>query len=139
MTTQRSHSERAASDTKLTEQDIERLIPEFYRRVRADPVLGGIFDSVIDDWPDHLRKLQNFWHSIMFTSGRYNGQPMVAHIRHADHMTSQHFNRWLDIWQGATDELLDAESAAALQTKAARIAESLQLGVNFHRERSLRT
>ena len=124
------------SDEKLSEQDINHLIPEFYSRVRADTILGPIFDGAIADWPDHLRKLQDFWHSIMFTSGRYKGQPMVAHVRQAEHMTSQNFERWLSIWRRTTDELLAPDVAATLQVKADRIAESLQLGVQFHRERS---
>ena len=66
----------------------------------------------------------------------YKGQPMVAHVRHAKHMTSENFERWLSIWRRTTDELLAPGVAATLQTKADRIAESLQLGVQFHRERS---
>ena len=66
----------------ITEQDIERLVPEFYARVRADAVLGPIFDGAIEDWPHHLEKLKAFWSSVMLTSGRYKGQPMVAHLRH---------------------------------------------------------
>ena len=62
----------------LSEQGLAKLIPEFYARVRADPVLGPIFEDAIDDWDEHLEKLQAFWSSIMLVSGRYKGQPMVA-------------------------------------------------------------
>src|SRR3546814_12263274 len=89
------HRRGLMSDEKLSEQDINHLIPEFYSRVRADAILGPIFDGAIADWPDHLRKLQDFWPSIMFTSGRSKGQPMVAHVRPAEHMTSPNFERWL--------------------------------------------
>lgn len=119
----------------LSEEDLARLIPAFYNRVRADPVLGPIFNGAISDWPHHLGKLQAFWSSVMFTSGRYKGQPMVAHIRHGSVMTPENFARWLTLWQSTTDELLDPESARALQAKAARIAESLQLGIRLHNER----
>lgn len=119
----------------ITEDDIARLVPAFYARVRADEVLGPIFDGAIGDWPRHLEKLQAFWSSVMLTSGRYKGQPMVAHVRHEQHMTPENFARWLELWRQTTGELLRPEAAAAFQEKAARIAESLRLGVQFYRER----
>jgi hemoglobin len=123
----------------LSEQGLAKLIPEFYARVRADPILGPIFDGAIVDWGEHLEKLQAFWSSIMLASGRYKGQPMVAHLRHEDAMTVANFDRWLALWQKTTEDVLDPDNAAALQTKAARIAESLQLGVQFQRKRLARS
>lgn len=120
----------------VTEEDIARLVPRFYASVRADPVLGPIFNGAIDDWPHHLGKLEAFWSSVMLTSGRYKGQPMVAHLRHAEHMTRENFARWLALWGEVTEEVLGSGAAAAFQEKAGRIAESLQLGVQFHRERN---
>lgn len=119
----------------ITEQDIARLVPAFYARVRQDPLLGPIFDGAIEDWPHHLQKLQDFWSSVMLTSGRYKGQPMVAHVRHETHMTEEAFGRWLALWRQTAEELLSPAAAAAFQDKAERIAESLQLGVKFYRER----
>lgn len=123
------------TDPHITEDDIARLVPEFYARVRADEVLGPIFNGAIEDWPHHLKKLQAFWSSVMLTSGRYKGQPMVAHVRHENHMTKDNFDRWLALWRQTGEELLSPEAAAAFQERAARIAESLQLGVQFHRSR----
>ena len=119
----------------ITEGDIARLIPAFYERVRQDPWLGPIFDDAIDDWPHHLEKLEAFWSSVLLTSGRYKGQPMVAHVRHEQHMTTENFARWLALWRQTSDEILAPEAAAIFQQKADRIAESLQLGVQFYRNR----
>ena len=103
--------------------------------MRAGRGLGPIFDGAIDDWPGHLGKLEAFWSSVMLTSGRYKGQPMVAHLRHGDHMSRDNFVRWLGLWAEVTEEVLGEDVAAAFQHKAHRIAESRQLGVQFHRER----
>jgi hemoglobin len=124
-------------DNEITEQDIARLVPAFYARVRQDSLLGLIFDGAIDDWPHHLAKLQDFWSSVMLTTGRYKGQPMAAHIRHEQSLTAEAFERWLDLWRQTTDELLRPAAAAAFQDKASRIAESLQLGVRFYRDRKI--
>lgn len=122
-------------EPQLSEQNLAKLIPEFYARVRADPALGPIFDGAIADWNEHLEKLQAFWSLIMLTSGRYKGQPMLAHLRHESAMTIANFDRWLALWQKTTGDVLCPANAAALQAKAARIAESLQLGVQIHGER----
>ncbi|WP_194955814.1 group III truncated hemoglobin [Tsuneonella amylolytica] len=122
-------------DPLVSEEDIARLVPRFYARVRADDVLGPIFNGAIGDWPHHLGELEAFWSSVMLTSGRYKGQPMAAHLRHAEHMSSANFHRWLALWNEVTEEVLGPETASAFQKKAGRIAESLQLGVQFHRER----
>jgi hemoglobin len=121
--------------SQISEEDIGRLVPAFYDRVRADPGLGPIFDQAIDDWPLHLEKLKAFWSSVMLGTGRYKGQPMVAHVRHEPHMTAENFSRWLALWRQTSDDMLAPEAAAAFQEKADRIAESLQLGVQFYRER----
>jgi hemoglobin len=71
----------------------------------------------------------------MLTSGRYKGRPLPAHIKHAASISPASFERWLDVWRETTGALLDRESASAMQFKTARIAESLSLGIAFHRNR----
>lgn len=124
------------TDTVVSEDDIDRLVPAFYDRVRRDPLLGPIFDEAIADWPHHLEKLKAFWSSVMLTSGRYKGQPMAAHIRHEGQMSKEAFERWLNLWRETCEELLTMSAAAAFQDRANRIAESLQLGIHYHRART---
>jgi len=119
----------------ITEDSLRLLVDEFYTRVRADDMIGPVFNNAVMDWPDHLGKLQAFWSSVMLASGRYKGQPLPAHIKHAGQIDHQSFDRWLIIWGATTADLMDEPSAAALQEKAAKIAESLSLGIEFSRER----
>lgn len=120
---------------RISEEDIARVVPAFYARVRHDAVLGAIFNGAIEDWPHHLEKLQAFWSSVLLTSGRYKGQPMAAHVRHEQQMKPENFARWLTLWRETTDDLLPREAAAVFQERAERIAESLQLGVQFYRDK----
>jgi hemoglobin len=119
----------------MTEDALRTLVHRFYGKVRQDDLIGPVFNQAIEDWPEHLDKLQSFWSSVMLTSGRYKGRPLPAHVKHSDSISSASFERWLAIWRETTDELLDPASAAALQEKAGRIAESLSLGIAFHRDR----
>lgn len=118
----------------ITEEKLKTLVDAFYARVRQDPLIGPVFNRAIDDWPEHLDKLHAFWSSVMLTSGRYKGRPLPAHVKHGDSISAESFERWLEIWKRTTDELLDPASAAAIQEKAARIGESLSLGIAFHRD-----
>ena len=116
---------------EIDEAGLARLIPRFYARVRADDLLGPLFDEAVADWPEHLERLVAFWSSVMLTTGRYKGNPMQAHMRHKPRITPEMFARWLALWAEVTDAEMPPAAAAALQAKAARIAESLQLGLFF--------
>ena len=118
----------------ISEESLKLLVDAFYAKVREDALIGPVFNRAIDDWPEHLDKLQAFWSSVMLTSGRYKGRPLPAHVKHADSISAASFERWLALWRETTDELLDPVSAAALQEKAGRIAESLSLGIAFQKD-----
>jgi hemoglobin len=115
----------------IDEESLGQLVRLFYARIRQDAELGPIFNSAIGDWPEHLEKLTDFWSSVMLTTGRYKGRPVPAHLKHAAHITPALFQRWLAIWADTTNELMAPVAAQALQAKAARIAESLQLAMFF--------
>lgn len=123
------------SSAKIEETRLPKLVAAFYAKVRADAELGPIFNGAIDDWPAHLEKLAAFWSSVMLGSGRYKGRPVPAHMKHVAHMTPALFQRWLALWAQTTDEMMPPAAAAALQAKAAHIAESLQLALFFRLDR----
>lgn len=117
----------------LNEALLPKLIDRFYARVRADKLLGPLFNDAVNDWPHHLERLCDFWSSVMLTSGRYKGNPMAMHLKHARRIEPAMFDRWLDLWREITGEMLAAPVAAAMQEKAERIAESLQLALKLDR------
>lgn len=116
---------------QMDESGLKQLVDAFYARIRADEALGPIFNDAVQDWPEHLEKLTAFWSSVMLSSGRYKGQPVPAHMKHRDRISPALFDRWLAIWARTTDEMMLPQAARALQDKAARIAESLQLALYF--------
>jgi hemoglobin len=116
----------------IDEDELKTLVDLFYTRVRADAELGPIFNDTIENWPEHLEKLSAFWSSVMLTSGRYKGNPMMAHLQHVRRITPALFDRWLALWARTTSDVMSPAAAAALQEKAQRISESLQYAL-FHR------
>lgn len=116
---------------EIDEDIIKTLVHSFYARVRADAEIGPIFERVIgDDWDTHLAKMCDFWSSVMLLSGRYKGQPMVAHMR-LKMIRPEHFQRWLELFRQTAAEVCSAEIAPLFIARAENIARSLQLGMFF--------
>jgi truncated hemoglobin YjbI/tellurite resistance-related uncharacterized protein len=113
------------------EAALPALLDRFYARVRADAELGPVFNDAVEDWDHHLATLADFWSSVMLTSGRYKGNPMAMHLRHANRIPSEMFGRWLAIWTETTNETMSPPVAAVMQAKAARIAQSLDAAIHF--------
>jgi hemoglobin len=109
----------------LNEQSIATLVDRFYAKVQEDALLGPVFNSTIGDhWPEHLAKLTDFWTSVLLASGRYKGNPMIAHLP-IPQMDNDHFNRWIELWQETTAEIFGPEISAALVAKASMMGERL--------------
>jgi hemoglobin len=122
---------------QLNEQSIASLVDRFYARVREDALLGPVFNSAIgDNWPGHLATLTDFWTSILLASGRYKGNPMMAHLA-IPQMDQQHFNRWIELWRQTTSEVFGPEISAALVAKASTMGERLVEVSTRMRESSL--
>lgn len=117
--------------TGITEALIERLVHAFYARIRNDDMLGPIFAARVTDWDLHLKKMCAFWSSVALMSGRYSGQPMQAHLPLP--VDRSHFDRWLAIFEETATELCTPAGAAHFIERARRIAESLRMGIAFHR------
>lgn len=113
----------------VDEAGLARLVDRFYAAVRADDMIGPLFNDAIHDWPPHLDKLAAFWSSLMLGSGRYKGMPMAAHLKHRDRITPQMFDRWLALWRTATEAEMPPAVAHSMQAKAGRIAENFKLAL----------
>lgn len=122
---------RRPVDDAITEELIHRLVHGFYARIRTDEVLGPIFSRVIgENWDPHLAKMCDFWSSVMRMTGRYKGNPMLAHIR-LKMVRPEHFERWLSLFRESADETCEPELGALFVSRAENVARSLQLGMFY--------
>jgi hemoglobin len=128
--------EEAGKTPEISEEGIGELVDRFYAKVRLDPELGPIFDRVVHDWDPHLATMRAFWSSVMLTSGRYKGNPVLAHLRIKD-LRPPLFARWLALFHETCHELFDDEAAEAFRIKAERIAESLKLALFYRPDRPM--
>ncbi len=123
-----------AKTSEVNDESIRRLVDEFYARVRDDAALGPVFTNAIDDWDTHLATMRDFWSSVMLTSGRYKGNPVMKH-RQVEGISYDLFKRWLALFEETTDFLFEPAPAAIFNAKAARIAESLRLALFYRPDR----
>ena len=74
--------------TGLDEERLTVLVHAFYDKVRADPLLGPIFEARIADWGPHLEQMVAFWSSVALMTGRFqyrlrggNDEPIASRHR----------------------------------------------------------
>lgn len=118
--------------TGIDEELIGRVVDTFYGRVRADGLLGPIFEEAVGDWPEHLARLRAFWSSIVLMTGTYKGQPLQSHF-HLPELTDEHFLRWLGLFEGTVGELCTPDQAEVFMVRARRIADSFRFGLAARR------
>ena len=96
----------------ISEDSIRQLVDAFYVKVRLDPELA----------------------SVMLTTGRYKGNPVVKHLV-IPGIRPHLFERWLALFDDTCGELFDEGISEQFRVKAARIAESLKLALFYRPDR----
>ena len=120
--------------------DITLLVETFYTKIRADKVLGPIFNGIIKDWESHLTLLIDFWETQLLLNRKYHGNPIVAHQEvdeKTNHMiNSEHFGLWLNLWYATIDELFEGETAWVAKNRAQKMSTMLFLKMFENRQKS---
>ena len=119
-----------AADTRHaepTEDNVRELVYAFYDRVRADELLGPVFDEKLAGrWDDHLPKMCRFWGSLVLGTKTYRGNVQQVH-QPLDGIEPRHFSRWLFLFLDTVESRFRPAAAVRFMEPALRIAQSLQL------------
>jgi hemoglobin len=106
-------------------EDVRILVDAFYAKVQADPLLSPVFNDVAKiDWEHHLPVMYQFWESLLFRSGGYEGNPYLKHVPLP--IRPEHFQRWLSLFLGTVEELYAGEKADEARKFANNIAGVFQ-------------
>ena len=90
-----------------TSDDIKLLINSFYAKIKADDVIGYVFNDIAHvDWDHHLPKMYAFWEFLLLGKDTYQGNPMEVHkkLHQKVALTEELFDRWLSIFHQTVDE-----------------------------------
>ena len=119
-----------AQKLEISQDEIRRMVSQFYDSVRKDLEIGPIFENAIqNNWDAHMITMQKFWTTLLLNVPAYKGYPLLVHKQLAD-LAPEHFERWLELFTETTNNLFEPMIALEIQEKARRIAASLS-GVIF--------
>ncbi|HWK60901.1 MAG TPA: group III truncated hemoglobin [Eoetvoesiella sp.] len=121
----------ATRDELCTEEEVTTLVYSFYDRVRADEALGPIFNGHIQDWDKHLKRMVQFWSSMLRGTGTYSGTPMPVHVALPD-LSAELFQQWLKLFHLTCETLPNRPFAEKAEDFAHRIARSLWYGYQLY-------
>jgi hemoglobin len=113
--------------------EIERLVDRFYEKVRADDLIGPIFNDIAKvDWSTHLPKLYAFWQTVLFGEGGFKGNPLGVHLKLLSEtpMDWPRFQRWLDLFRSTVDEMFSGDRAAHIKNAADDMAHVIYSRIN---------
>lgn len=113
-------------------EDVKLLVDLFYEKVRADDLIGYIFNDVAQvNWETHLPVMYNFWENVLFYTASYTGNPMIVHrkLNNVIALQPEHFQRWLKLFHEVVDENFTGEKAELAKQRATSIAVVMQLKI----------
>lgn len=113
----------------IDEARITALVARFYDKVRVDPLLAPVFNSVVEDWDSHKVLMTSFWATVALRTGNYRGNPLAKHK--PLQIGKVHFDRWLELWRETAHEFLDEESSALMIGYAERIGYGMLVGLGI--------
>tara|TARA_R110002051_G_scaffold65839_1_gene119474 strand:+ start:19705 stop:20094 length:390 start_codon:yes stop_codon:yes gene_type:complete len=120
-------------------EDVFDLVHTFYTKVRADKLLGPIFNQIIIDWESHFTLLTDFWETQLFLKRKYHGNPIAVHNDVDDKMnhsiTPEHFGLWLNLWFETIDELFIGDTAFIAKNRARQMNTMLYIKIFEHRSK----
>lgn len=111
--------------------DVKLLVNTFYDKIRADELLGNIFDSIIQDrWPEHLEKMYRFWQTVLLKEHTYQGSPFVPHATLP--VQSEHFDRWVKLFNETVDSFFVGEIADEAKYRGDLMAQMFLGKINYY-------
>jgi len=118
------------TSARISEAEIRTLVVTFYTRIQDHDLLGPVFASHIGDgWDAHLDKMCDFWSSILLATGRFRGNPIVAHAG-VPEITPAHFDQWLTLFEEVATNVLDPMHATDIVARAHRMRLVLERGIS---------
>lgn len=113
---------------ELRRESLTLLVDRFYASVRADELLGPVFEPVLQGrWPAHLARMVDFWCASCKIERGFRGNVYDKHMLLTD-LAPAHLARWLQLWRQHTEALFAPAAAARLQAVAVGVARVMHLG-----------
>lgn len=115
-----------------TQDDIYKVVDEFYKKLLADDSISYIFTNVVKiHLEEHLPILVTFWSQAILGTGGYVKNLTQIHldIDKKEPLTPELFKIWLNHFYNTVDENFIGEKAEKIKTQALSIATIMQIKI----------
>lgn len=120
-------------------EEVHLLVVKFYEKVRQDNEIGHFFNRTVQDWPEHIEKLTDFWETNLFFVQKYKANPLQVHADLDKEMgytiSNYHFGIWLRHWIETIDAHFIGENAEKAKQRARNISVRMFMAIFEQRQR----
>ena len=121
---------------EITKENINKLVVTFYTKVLKDEKISPFFieklgaDMKSEIWQKHITLLTNFWFTISFGRGEYNGSPFATHMQISG-LDRESFETWLKLFFEALDKIYVEDIALKFKERASIIASNFMRNLSI--------
>jgi hemoglobin len=114
---------------EITKENINKLVITFYTKVLKNEKISPFFieklgaDMKSEVWQKHIILLTDFWYTISFGRGNYNGSPFAPHMLISG-LDRESFEAWLKLFFESLDKLYTEDIALKFKERASIIASN---------------
>ncbi len=117
----------ADEPVEVSEEELNRLVRQFYGKALQDELIGPVFNSHVSDWEHHFEIVQNFWSRAMRGTSRYQGSPFAPHL--GMKLKPEFFTRWVALFRETATEVLKPAAARSAIARAEHMSKAFQAGL----------
>ncbi len=122
-----AEAQHLAAEIEVSEDELERLVAEFYAAARADPLIGPVFGRAISNWDEHRKVVQDFWSRTLRGTTRYTGNPFGPHRSLG--LKPEFFERWIELFSAVAKRVLSPAAAQRAIAKVEHMSVCFQAGL----------
>jgi len=118
--------------------DIQFLVDQFYVKVKADDIIGYIFNDVRNfSWEIHIPVMVSFWETMLLDVVTYRGNPMLTHIElnKKTPLKPVHFARWKQLFFETLDEHFEGERVEEAKRRVIAMEGLMQFKIEQSRSK----
>ena len=121
---------------EITKENINKLVITFYTKVMKNEKISPFFieklgpDMKSEIWQKHITLLTDFWYTISFGRGNYNGSPFAPHMQISG-LDRESFETWLKLFFEALDNIYVEDIALKFKERASIIASNFMRNLSI--------
>ncbi|MEO6521050.1 MAG: group III truncated hemoglobin [Mucilaginibacter sp.] len=112
--------------------DIAFLVDAFYIKVKADALIGPIFNDELNfKWETHIPIMVSFWETMLLDEVTYKGNPMLTHIELNKRvpLKAEHFDQWKKLFFETLEENFEGERVEEAKRRVLAMEGLMQIKI----------